>query len=301
MASWIYVDRRFRAFIQNIQLTTLQVDDGNTKIASVTKCLNQAYWGSDSPSANSFTIGSWGKGTAVRPPRDVDLYFVLPSDVFWRFEQYSADVNKQSALLQEVKRKLLSTFSRSDIKGDGPVVIAAFTSYDIEVVPAFVLDAAASSYWVCDTKNGGSYIKTMPHAEASIISANDLIFGGKLRHLIQMMKTWQAHRSVPMKSFHLELLATDFMQNWAYQHQSYFFYDWMCRDFFVWLTTKAHATLYRPGTYEAVHVGDAWLSKARTAAIEAGAACINEEQNWNALAGSDWQNIFGNMIPCIAT
>lgn len=300
MASWIYVHRRFRAFVENIQLTTSQRDDGNTKIASVTKCLNLAYWNSDSSSANSFTIGSWGKGTAVRPPRDVDLYFILPNEVYWRFDKYSSLVNKQSALLQEVKRNLLSTFSRSDIKGDGPVVIAAFTSYDLEVVPAFLLDASASSYWVCDTKNGGSYTVTMPHAESSAIAANDLIYGGKLRQLIQMMKTWQAHCNVPVKSFHLELLATEFMQTWAHQHQSYFFYDWMCRDFFAWLTTKANNIMYRPGTYEAVNVGDAWLSKARAASSDANAACLNEEQNANTLAGIYWQSIFGNMIPCMA-
>ncbi len=299
MPKWTYVEKRFNTFLSKIELTATQREDGQTKISSVTKCLNQAYWGSDSSIDNSFAIGSWGKGTAIRPPRDVDLYFVLPSEVYWRFEGYSSLSNKQSALLQEVKSKLLGTFSRSDIKGDGPVVVAAFASYNVEVVPAFLIDAEAPAYWVSNTKNGGSYVRTMPQSEQAAINNYDILHRGNLRPLIKMMKTWQAYCDVPIKSFHLELLATDFISKWAYSSQGPFYYDWMCRDFFYWLTTKANSYQFRPGTYELVAVGDKWLSKATTAANRAEAACENERDNWNALAGSDWQKIFGTDIPCI--
>ena len=43
--------------------------------------------GTPSEAANSLLIGSWGKRTQVRPPRDVDILFLLPSDVYHRFQQ----------------------------------------------------------------------------------------------------------------------------------------------------------------------------------------------------------------------
>jgi len=47
-----------------------------------------------------------------RPPRDVDALFLLPDDVYFRFQQRSG--NRQSQLLQEVKDALFVTNSRHE-------------------------------------------------------------------------------------------------------------------------------------------------------------------------------------------
>ena len=47
--------------------------------------------------------------------------------------------NKQSQLLQEIKGALEKSFPNTAIKGDGPVVKIPFTSYNVELVPAFEL------------------------------------------------------------------------------------------------------------------------------------------------------------------
>src|SRR4051812_10391936 len=82
----------------------------------------------------ALSVGSWGKFTRIRPPRDVDVVFKLPSSVFERFEQRSG--NKQSQLLQEVKGHLQRSFTTTSIKGDGPVVLVPFTAFNVEVIPA---------------------------------------------------------------------------------------------------------------------------------------------------------------------
>ena len=92
---WIAVRQRFTQFHSNLQLTWPQQLDAATKRRSVTKCLNRHYYDSASETANSFLIGSWCKDTATRPPRDVDLYFLLPSAEYRRFQQYQW--NRQSA------------------------------------------------------------------------------------------------------------------------------------------------------------------------------------------------------------
>ncbi|MNV56986.1 hypothetical protein D3C71_1492950 [compost metagenome] len=145
----------------------------------------------------------------------MDLYFLLPLEVYNRFESYSAGVNKQSALLQEVKSKLLATYPTSMIKGDGPVVLAKFTSYSVEIVPAFMYSNDERSYYVCNTKDGGSYKKTMPLHEVDAITAADSRNSGNVRRLIRMLKAWQTYCSVPVKSFYLELLAVEFMDQCA--------------------------------------------------------------------------------------
>jgi hypothetical protein len=82
---WIAVRQRFDQFHETLQLTLAQRMDGYTKLGGVLRCLNQHYCGSSTSDANGLVIGSWGKDTATRPPRDVDTYFILPPDVFLRF------------------------------------------------------------------------------------------------------------------------------------------------------------------------------------------------------------------------
>ena len=170
--TWPFVIKRFTGFLDNIKLTEAQTTDGEKKFKGVVSCLNQAYYGTNSETDHAFYIGSWAKKTRVRPPRDVDLYFLLPVDVYHRFERYAAGMNKQSALLQEVKSKLAATYSKTELKGDGPVVYAGFWTFDLEVVPAFAL-TEDRAYWVPSTKNGGKYMKTMPLHEVDVIDEAD--------------------------------------------------------------------------------------------------------------------------------
>jgi SMODS domain-containing protein len=119
---WIGVRQRFTAFHKELLLTQDQIDDGLTKQWGVRSKLQEAYYPNGDP--EGFMVGSWGKGTQVRPPRDVDVFFVLPYDVYYRFEQRSG--NKQSALLQEIKEKLLDKYPQTDMRGDGQVVMVKF-------------------------------------------------------------------------------------------------------------------------------------------------------------------------------
>lgn len=295
--SWKYVTRRFTAFRENLLLTNDQVEDGKTKYLGVIACLNRAYYQSSSGTENAFLIGSWAKATRIRPPRDVDIYFRLPNAVHTRFEAYAPGTNRQSALLQEVKSKLLVTYPASSIKGDGPVVLVSFTSYSVEVVPAFLYDANDQSYLVCDTKNGGSYKTTKPRHEVEAIEAADARTNKNVRRLVRMLKCWQAWCSVPMKSFHLELVAIQFLDQWAYRLESFFYYDWMCRDFFDYLSKMANSFVFTPGTYEVMWLGDAWKTKAESAYARSSKACDYERDNDMVNAGIEWQKVFGVDIP----
>jgi len=290
---WIAVRHRFEQFHRNLSLTTLQIQDGLTKRAGVVDCLNRHYYASDSSTDNSFVIGSWGKDTATRPPRDVDLYFLLPVQVYYGYQDHSW--NRQSSLLQEVKNVLGYTYPDTEMRGDGQVVVVRFESYSVEVVPAFQL--TNGRYWICHTHNGGSYKETDPWAEVHHIETVDQATNRNLRPLIRMLKAWQQYCAVPIKSFQLELLAADFLGQSPWRLQNYFWFDWIIRDFFAYLYHCAHTFVVVPGTFETIRLGDEWQSRAELAYHRAEKACRYEKDNLVAAAGEEWQKIFGIQIP----
>jgi Second Messenger Oligonucleotide or Dinucleotide Synthetase domain len=293
MAHWIAVHERFRRFDETVALTAEQQRDGQTKYAGVVSRLNREYYRTDSGNENSFRVGSWSKGTAVRPPRDVDVYFLLPFPVYSRFERYAW--NKQSALLQEVKEILKSSFPNTDLRADGQVVVVNFESFGIEVVPAFRL-MTQGRYWICDTSTGGSYKETAPWNEVEFLNNADLNNAKNARPMIRMLKTWQYSCDVPIKSFHLELLATEFLAQSPWRLKNWFYFDWLMRDFFVFLFHRAHGTIIVPGTSEVIFLGNAWQSYATSAYRRAARACDLEYENRIFEAGEEWQKIFGSMI-----
>ena len=290
---WIGVIARFSAFQENLRLTTNQRLEGQRHHAGVRQSLNRHYYGSSSETANSFLIGSWAKFTRTRPPRDIDLYFVLPNSMYWRYNAYQG--NKQSALLQEVKKALQSTYPNTDLRGDGQVVVVGFNRMSVEVVPAFLLDNG--QYLICDTHHGGRYNVSDPKAELSFIENVNRNCNKNLCPLIMMMKSWQEQCNVPLKSFLIELVAAEFLQQCRWANCGYYYYDWIMRDFFLYLYWKANGIVIVPGTNETIQLGDHWKSRTKTAYDRAVKACEYEKEDYVHLAGEEWQKIFGEQIP----
>ncbi len=289
---WKAVTPRFRKFLGELKLTDLQIEGGLNTQSGVRRRLNSHYFGFPSED-NALLVGSWGKFTRMRPPRDIDLLFELPPAVHARFEKHTG--NKQSELLQEVKRVLQGTYPQTTMRGDGQVVLVAFNTITVEVIPAFKL--TSGQYWICDTNDGGSYITTDPVAEMEVIQSVDTNCNRNLRPLIKMLKAWQAHCNVPLKSFILELLATEYIQTCQWRDRSLFYYDWIVRDFFRFLVTKAFYPVFVPGTNEMILLNNEWLSRAQTALSRVELACAYEHLDQIALAGDEWQKVFGPQIP----
>lgn len=294
---WVYVQRRFGQLLETLTITRAQREDGETKQAAIRACLNRWYWGHGSETANSMVIGSWGKDTRVRPSRDIDILFLLPSDVYWRFQRRSD--KRQSQLLQEVKYALGQTYSQTTLRGDGQVVSVPFGSTPIEIVPGF--RCTDGSIIICDANDGGRYKTSTAEAEAHDLDASDRTWNGNTRALARMMKQWQRERNVPLKSFVLERLAVEFLRVWPFSHHDSFWYDWMIRDFLAYLIGRANGYQVMPGTSEIIALGSEWLSRAQTAYGYAVRACDYERDNYQALAGDDWQQIFGRAVPVLVS
>lgn len=295
---WVYLRRRFSRFQQSLLLTDNQIEDGMTKIRGITACLNRAYWNQASETANALVVGSWGKGTQIGPPGDIDLMFFLPAEVYQRFEQRVG--NRQSQLLQEIRDSILTTYSTTArIRGDGQVVSVPFNSVEIEVVPAFRYQNGLVA--ICDTNDGGRYKTVAPEAEINDLGASDFAWNGNTRSLVRMLKCWQRECNVPLKSFQLEIFAQSFLSSWPHSKNDLFWHDWMIRDFFAYLICYADGSVSFPTTGEKSFVGSDWLSKAKSAYENAIDACNYERDNFDGLAGQSWQKIFGYAVPGTAT
>jgi hypothetical protein len=289
---WIGVRQRFSQFYANALLTDVQLEDGNTKQAGVRACLNRHYWPLANGQANSLLVGSWGKQTQVRPPYDLDVLFVLPFEVYQRFQQNVG--NKQSALLQEVKQVLQATYPQTTMRGDGQVIVIAFNTITVEVAPVVLLDNGR--YWICDTNNGGSYRTIDPLEELRSIENTHTATSRHLRPVIRMAKVWQEYCNVPLPSFQIELIACAFTKQCRWLACDWFYYDWIMRDFFAYLILQANGWVFMPGTGDAIALGDAWKSRAESALERAQKACNWEEYDYVATAGDEWQKIFGTTI-----
>ena len=181
------------------------------------------------------------------------------------------------------------------MRGDGQVVIVPFSSYAVEVVPAFKLQNGR--YWICNTHDAGSYKESDPWAEARQLETADQTYSRNLRPLIRILKAWQDYCSVPIKSFQLELVAAEFLASSLWRNKDFFWFDWITRDFFAHLYHRANTFVYVPGTLEPIFLGDDWRSRAESAYWRAEKACRYEEHNLVDAAGEEWQKIFGIQIP----
>ena len=292
---WIYVRRRFQVFLENLKITADQAEDGETKHMGVVACLNRAYWNHSGETANRVLIGSWGKQTRVRPPRDIDILFILPVEDYWRFQQRTG--NRQSQLLQEMRDVLGQTYSATNIRGDGQVNVIPFNTYKIEVAAAFPREGGG--FLICDTNDGGRYKHVDPIAEIAALDAADRRFNGNVRKLTRILKQWQRYCNVPIKSFQLEALVVEMLAQKTYGAYDEFWFDWLIRDFFAHMISRANGWFIMPVTGEVILLGDEWLSRAQSAYARALKACDYERDNCGTLAGEEWQKIFGTEIPQI--
>lgn len=106
---------RFTQFVTNLTLASDQVTDARTKYDGVAKKLHGHYFTTAFTGATRMLIGSYAKGLAVRPPRDVDILFLLPPTVYDRYKSRSGNV--QSQLLQEVRAVLQERYPSTNIRG----------------------------------------------------------------------------------------------------------------------------------------------------------------------------------------
>ena len=286
----------FRTFCSNIQVQ----DSGtiSTRYKNITRRLNTDFWNTTSDTSHSLYVGSYGRNTAIEGFSDLDMIFRLPYSVYQQYDGHEG--NGQSALLQAVKNSIAKTYSTTDIGADGQVIEVSF-SYGptFEVVPAFV--NKDDSYTYPDTNNGGQWRVTNPKPEIEAIRTRNNDCNKNLVQLCRMMRAWKGKWEVSIGGLLVDTLAYQFIDDWEYKNKSFSYYDWMCRDFFLFMADQDKDQEYwrAPGSGQRVYGKGLFQWKAKRCyniSLEA----IEHEQakpkrEWSAK--QKWRSIFGTSFP----
>jgi hypothetical protein len=282
--------KAFERLIGELTPTDAHYADASAKSDGVAKTLHNHYYGDPFSGTTKRLIGSYGKGTAVRPPRDVDILFQLPNEEYQRYKSYES--NGPSQLLQDVKSVLQERYTTTDkMRGDGHVVVIPFQGYHtVELLPAW--KTTSGKYIVPDTHEGGSWKLVDQTAEMINVDASNLITDGLTRNSIRLLKAWQLECTVPIKSLVLELHAVRFFDD---RDVSEYTQRWslLINDMFEDLLQRVDHVKPMPGTEEPFQFGNAWRSKAESAASRAARGLELEDAGNGDSALLEWQKIFG--------
>ncbi len=287
----------FRGFCYNIQV---QNGDSISRRAKViTRRLNTDFWNTTSETSYSFYAGSYGRNTAIHGTSDVDMIFRLPYAVYKQYNRHSG--NGQSALLQAVRNSVMTTYSGTKIGADGQVISIPFNDgITFELVPAFLNND--NSYTYPDSNCGGSWKTTNPKPEIEAIRVRNNACNGNLIPLCRMMRAWKSKWGVPIGGLLIDTLAFQFIGNWKYRDKSYYYHDYMCRDFFEYMVGQDVSQEYwiAPGSGQRVYGGKGQFQyKAKRCYNIAFEAIVHEtadpKQEWSAK--QKWREIFGTSFP----
>ena len=286
----------FSTFCANIQ-----VQDGGTisnRYKRITRRLNRDFRNSESDTSYSLYVGSYGRKTAIQGFSDLDIIFRLPPSLYKQYDNHVG--NGQSSLLQAVRKSLKKTYSSTRIGADGQVIKIRFKDgITFEIVPAFVNNGG--SFTFPDANDGGRWRITDPKPEIEAIRTRNKESNSNLIALCRMMRAWKSLRGVPMGGLLIDTLAYQFIDTWKHKSKSYYYYGYMCRDFFDFMANQDKEQEYwkAPGSGQRVYSKGLFQWKARRCyniAIEAIAFETTVPKRIRS-AKQKWREIFGNAFP----
>lgn len=291
------VAENFKAFRAKYLIPATTVGSISYRYKRITKQLNKDFWNTESETAHSLYVGSYGRDTAANGVSDLDVAFTLPNSVYHKYNGYTG--NGQSALLQEVRKSIERTYSNSYVGGDGQVVALNFTDgIRFEILPVFVNDA--NTFTFADSNNGGSWKTCDPRAEMNAFSArNTVTANGNLKAIGRMARIWRDKHSAPMSGMLIDTLAYQFIVDWAHRDKSYLYHDYLVRDFLLYLSNIDTSKQYwrAPGSGSFVWKKGNFQTKAKSS-YQIALSAIDHEANQRPLtARNKWREIFGSTYP----
>ena len=278
------ISEMFSQFVDNLAVSNAETI--SARYGELTSALNKQFRETDSKTANTLQVGSFGRNTGINGISDLDMLYIMPKT---KWDTYNK-VGGQLKLLQDTKEAILKRYPTTKVRVDRLVVTVTYTNFHVEVQPVFEQDD--KSYKYPDTKNGGSWKFTKPKEEMTAIADLDALKNSNLRRLCKMARAWKNKHGVGMGGLLIDTLAYNFLSSTSdYDSRSYSFYDWLNRDFFKYLSELPEQTEYAaPGSRQRVRVKRKFQRRAKKAyelclkAIEAeGKDNINEK--WKAVYG----------------
>jgi len=279
-----------RKLLSNIKTTNHEII--SYRYHKIVKTINKEYWGINSDSINCRYVGSYGRGTAISGFSDVDIIVKLPISQYERFSAYST--NGQSALLQNVKTALDYSYSRSDIKGDGQVIVIEFSDkIKFEIVPAFELKDNELTY--PDANNSGKWKQCNPIKEIEAINVINKYTDGALKDLCKLARQWKRNNEVNISGILIDTLASHFMLE---RKKNFINFELLFTEFLLFLHSQHDENLWMIlGSKDIIERRDMEFErKALDSAIILLNALDLEHDGYPYSAKDNWRKLFGKVL-----
>lgn len=278
----------FEVFLDNLKISN--DEEISNRYAEITTALNKQFRSTDSGTANTLQVGSFGRKTGINGISDLDMLYIMPQS---SWNTYNTQ-NGQYKLLLDAKTAILKRYPRTDVSVDRLVVSVKFTNFYIEVQPVFEQDDGNFKY--PDTKNGGSWKITKPREEIKEITDTDNAKNKNLRRLCKMVRAWKNKHGVAMGGLLIDTLAYNFIKSTTeYDNKSYLYYDCLSRDFFKYLSELPEQAEYAAlGSKQRVKVKKKFQKKA----AKAYQLCLKAiESEGQANVNTKWKKVYGRLFP----
>jgi hypothetical protein len=273
-------------------LNTLKVDNADQislRYGEITSSLNKKFRESESKTANSLQVGSYGRWSAIKGISDLDMLYIMPKS---KWDDYKD--GKQSQLLTATKDAIKARYPSTDVKVDRLVVTVTYANFHIEVQPVFEQDDGSFKY--PDTYNGGTWRITKPREEMSAMKEFVAQKNKNLRRLCKMARAWKNKHGVGIGGLLIDTLVHNFLKSTTtYDDKSFLYYDLMGRDFFKYLMDQPDQEHYKAlGSGQNVTVKKKFQKKAK----KAYELCLKAiEADGTDSAHEKWKKIYGRPFP----
>jgi hypothetical protein len=280
----------FQQFLEN-----LKIDNSETislRYGEITACLNKKFRDTESKTANSLQVGSYGRWTGIKSISDLDMLYIMPAS---KWDDYKN--GGQSKLLTETKDAIKARYPATTVYVDRLVVRVLYSNFHVEVQPVFEQEDGSFKY--PDTYNGSSWKITKPREEISATSQLDEQKNKNMRRLCKMARAWKNKHGVGMGGLLIDTLAHNFLKSTnEYDNKSFLYYDWLSRDFFKYLADQSDQDYYAAlGSGQRVKVKQKFQKKAK----KAYELCLKAIEAENTDSVNDkWKKVYGRPFPAKA-
>jgi len=287
------ISEAFQELKSNLEITTLQAETVSTRQQNVRGVIENGLSVSD-----SFLTGSYIRNTMIAPlsEADIDIFVVLDSKYFYNYNE--GKNMGQSGLLDLVRSTLRKTYTKTpDISRNGQAVTIRFDDFMVDVVPGFNRNNGG---YLIPNSISRTWISTDPKKHVEIFSNANAAHDGDFIPLVKMIKAWNKNSGQFFRSFHLEVLALQILNNITISD-----FPSGMRYFFDKVREKIKIQTADPSGYPG-DVGSYISTMAQiteaTSKFQTAFACAVKAEDYArqsrlSAAFGEWKKIFGDYFP----
>tara|TARA_R110002094_G_scaffold100049_6_gene100233 strand:+ start:1693 stop:3012 length:1320 start_codon:yes stop_codon:yes gene_type:complete len=277
----------FKQFLGDLAVDNAQ--SISNRYGEITCALNKKFRDTESKTANTLQVGSYGRRTAIKGISDLDMLYIMPKAEWDNYKN-----GGQSKLLSDAAAAIRARYPKTTIRVDRLVVQAVYSNFTVEAQPVFEQEDGSFKY--PDTYNGGSWKITKPKEEIKSMSEFVAEKNNNLRRLCKMARAWKNKHGVGIGGLLVDTLAHNFLKSTSeYDNKSYLYYDYMSRDFFAYLKELPKQDYFAAlGSGQHVKVKKQFQRKAKKA-YELCLKAIEAEGKNNQ--NDKWRAVYGRLFP----